>query len=88
MNFVETVYYSLVGELEDPIPGVENAYVEGSACEGWHSDMLDAYQRLCKRLKATDSDRDVEIIIDSLLSIQQELCKKMYQYGAAFGHRA
>ena len=40
--------------------------------------MLDAYARLRDRLGVVDEDSDVEIIIDSLLTIQRELCLKMF----------
>lgn len=46
---------------------------------------MDAYSRICARLGQENEDTDVEIIINSLLSIQKELCFKMYEYGAKFG---
>lgn len=43
--------------------------------------MLDAYERLRERLGVGDEDADVEIMIDSLLSIQRELCLQMFDLG-------
>ena len=40
--------------------------------------MLNAYERLRDRLGVVNEADDVEIIIDSLLSIQRELCVKMF----------
>ena len=31
-NFIEDVYYSLTGDLIDPIEGVEDAFDEGTLC--------------------------------------------------------
>ena len=46
--------------------------------------MLDAYGRLCHRLGEKEEDADAEIMIDSLLRIQKELCLRMFEYGTAF----
>lgn len=84
-SFIRDVYQSLLGNMIVPVPGVENAFAPGSICDRRYSDMLDAYARLCARLGVADEDEDVEMIINSLLSIQNELCMKMYEYGGKFG---
>ena len=43
-----------------------------------YEEMLDAYARLRERLGVEDEDEDVEIIINSLLAIQQKLCLEMF----------
>ena len=40
--------------------------------------MLKAYARVCDRLGVVDEDEDVEVIIESLLSIQRILCMEMF----------
>lgn len=79
MDIVDLVYESLLGELVDPIRDVPNAFAPGSYCETQYSRMLDAYARLRDRLGVVDEDADVEIIIDSLLAIQQRLCREMFE---------
>lgn len=86
-GFAEEVYESLCGDLVEPVCGVEDAFAEGSNCEQWYLDMLNAYERLRERLGAVNSDPDAEIMIDSLLCIQRELCLKMYEYGVRFGRK-
>lgn len=83
-RFVEDIYDSIQGELLIPVPGVENAFAEGSLCHQLYQDMLDAYARVCERLGCADEDQDVETIINSLLTIQKELCRRMYFYGCKF----
>ena len=78
MDIAELVYESLTGDLIVPIKGVPNAFESRSFCEGKYQEMLDAYARLRDRLGVIDEDADVEIIIDSLLAIQRELCLKMF----------
>ena len=64
---------------------VENEYEEGKICNRLYSEMRDAYDRICARLgKPDQEDRDVEIIIDSLLDIGKHLSMKMYDYGFFF----
>ena len=86
-RFIEDIYSTLSGELAENacVPGVENLYEEGKPCMKWYSEMLDAYGRICDRLDVQDEDEDVEIIINSFLSICQEVGYYMYYYGAEFG---
>ena len=67
------------------MPGVENAFAEGSYCLARYNDAMDAYERLRNRMGVVDEDNDVEIIISAFEDIQQELCYRMYRYGAMFG---
>lgn len=67
------------------MPGVEYAFEEGQSCLEKYKEMRDVYDRLCDRLGVTDEDEDVEKIIQSLMDIQEELCCRMYRYGAEFG---
>jgi hypothetical protein len=77
----ERVYLSVLGELLEPVAGVENAFQEGSACDVYYEDMLAAYARLRERLNAGEDDADVEIIISSLRKIADYLCSEMFRYG-------
>ena len=88
-DFVEWVYDSLTGSLKEEyrLPGVENAFKTGKYCDIKYTEVYKANVRLNKRLGVPDEteDRDVNIIIDSMLDIQRELCCQMYRLGACFG---
>ena len=61
---------------------VENAFEVGTVCELAYAEIMDAYQRLCRRLGVKgDEDNDVEIIIDRFETIMENLCMKMFDYG-------
>lgn len=79
----ENIYHTLTGALveEYAISGIENAFAEGSLCEELYREVYEANMRLCTRLGQTDSDPDVEIIINNLLRICNHLSLKMYGYG-------
>ena len=82
----DLVYCTLSGQLTswNPLPFVENAFHPGNYCITQYENMLDAYERLRQRLGVEDEDEDVEIIIHSLMSIENYLCHRMYDYGAFF----
>ena len=82
----EEVYFTLLGEACEPVPGVENAFTDGTICDRCYNEMLDAYARLRDRLGVQDEDADVEIIINSLRKITDELCYRMFYYGAKIGN--
>lgn len=84
-KFIENVYDSLTGVLNRPMDGIENAFESGSLCEKSYSQVYEAYSRLMERLSVDSEDADVEIIINSMLTIQRELCFKMYEYGYKLG---
>lgn len=89
-TFIEDVYMTLQGELEvsSAVPGVENLFDEGKPCCTHYEEMLCAYERLCERLGVEDEDADVEILINSLMSITDILAKRMYAYGALFARKS
>ena len=80
-ELIERVYLSVLGELFEPVAGIENAFQDGSACDAYYEDMLAAYARLRERLNAGEEDADVEIIISSLRKITDCLCSEMFRYG-------
>ena len=88
-SFMEAVRDTLHGQLRERyrIPGVVNAFAEGSVCSKAYEEMYAAYSRLCTRLGVIDEDDDVEIIINSLMTIEEEIAYYMYRYGAMFGIR-
>ena len=83
---VEDIYNTLLGVQCEQfcVSGVENLFTEDSDCDHACNEMLEAYARLCERLGVTDEDRDVEIIIDSLTTIQRNVSMKMFEYGMKF----
>lgn len=88
-TFMESVRDTLHGQLREPycIPGVVNAFEQGSICFKAYEEMYDAYARLRDRLGVIDDDEDVEIIIHSLMTIEEVIAYHMYRYGAMFGIR-
>lgn len=64
---------------------VKDEFAEGEYCEKLYSQMLEAYERVCRRLGKLDAeDRDMEIIISNLLSIGRYQSMKMFDYGVFF----
>lgn len=82
----ENVYHTLTGSLceEYCIPGVENAFAEGSPCSQLYTQIYWANRRLCARLGKIDDDSDVELIINNFLEINRILCLEMYRYGKMY----
>ena len=78
-------YAIMVGGAKVAYPPIPFAFAEGEYCMNEYSDMLDAYERLRKRLGVQDEDRDVEDIINAFLNMQRELCFRMFRYGAFYG---
>ena len=83
MDFKEQVYYSMTGSLVEPIPEVENIFERGKVYDVFYAKVFDARERLFERLGVYE-DSDVEIIIDSMLTLQREVALRMYDYGAKF----
>ena len=83
----EDILDTLLGEYVDGagVPGVENIYAPGGPCDRNYCAMLEAYERLCRRLNRRDDDPDVEIIINSLLENQRIIALKMFEYGVKKG---
>lgn len=67
------------------MPGVEDAFTLGSYCEERYREIWEAYGRIRERLGVEDEDEDMEQVIRAFEDVQQELCLRMYRYGAAFG---
>lgn len=86
-SFSEDVYMTLWGELLEGyrVKGVPNLFEANSFCEQQYYQMLDAYERLRERLGSDDEDKDVEQIIDSLLSICREVSLQMFECGKRLG---
>lgn len=82
-DFVEAVYLSLCGELAESarINDVEDAFREGSLCCRWYALILGARNRLLERLGVFEDD-DLELMLTYQMMIQEELCCKMFHYGA------
>ena len=83
---IERVYCTLIGVMQEEfcVPGVENLFEEGSACELAYERMFDAYARLRDRLGVENEDTDVEQIINALRTIEKNVGMKMFEYGMKF----
>ena len=86
MYNAEDIYYTLLGEMVDDfrVPGVENLFHDGGDCMNCYCKMLAAYERLCDRVGVIDEDEDVEVIIHSLMTIEQNVSIKMFEYCMKF----
>lgn len=84
MTQSEWIYYTMMGEMEIPFPGVEDEFAEGRTCGNLYGEVFNANMSLCDRLGA-EEDPDVETIINDFLTINRELCLKMFEYGKRFG---
>lgn len=82
MEFTK-IYETMLGFLEPEaqVPGVANAFDEGSVCAGKYAGMRSAYERVCARLGGGDEDKDLNEIVDCMEAIQRELCERMYRLG-------
>lgn len=67
------------------MPGVEDAFAEGTYCWARYQEAMDARDRLLDRLGVDDEDNDLECMISAFEDIQQKLCLQMYRYGAENG---
>lgn len=78
----EDIYASLTGQVlaQYRIPGVPDAFREGSLCGGEYEKIYEARCRLEARLGCQD-DRDLAMILNGMERIQKELCFQMYLLG-------
>ena len=76
----ERIYLSMLGELTEPVPGVENAFAPGQPCEKLYQQIYDAKCRLCDRL-GEEENEDLEAILDSFFEINRQMCLRMYRLG-------
>ena len=83
---IEDIYDSLQGVLipEARVPWVRNLFLPGSPCDRAYAEMLRAYEHLTARLGVAEEDADVEIIINSLLDIQQLVGYEMFRCGLEY----
>ena len=80
--------YNLEEHLVAESSLVEDEFTGGEYCEKLYSQMLEAYERVCRRLGKPDTeDKDMEIIISNLLSIGKYQSMKMFDYGIFFTER-
>lgn len=88
-SFMQDVYDTMQGVFESDVlvAGVEPAFTVGKKCEQLYGQVYDAERRLEERLGVSGHDPDVECIIRAMTDIQEELCFRMYYYGAKFGMR-
>ncbi len=89
MQIIDQIYSSLLGVANEAsaIPWVENAFAPGSPCFDAYEAIWDARLRLYDRLGQED-DEDIQIIVDSFYDVQEELCRKMFQYGMLYSKMA
>ena len=80
MENFQQIYETMLGLLEPEacVPGIENAFADGSFCADQYEKMRSAYERLCTRLNVRNEDQDLNTMVDSMEAIQKELCRRIY----------
>ena len=63
MTQAEWAFYTMMGEMEIPIPWVEDEFADGKECEHLYGEIFEENMRLCQRL-GSEEDSDVETIIN------------------------
>ena len=83
MTLYELIYETLRGNVctEYMVPGVEDAFADGSYCAGKYADVISAYLRICQRLGCGEEDKDLDIILDSMNDIQDYVSRQMFFLG-------
>lgn len=89
-EFKQLIYDLMNGSLDlennaiEESKYVEDEFSEGKVCQIAYAEILDAYQRICERLKIGEEDKDIEVIMNNFNTIMEHLCMKMYDYGYFF----
>ncbi len=86
MGLFTQIYETMLGLLEPEaaLDWVDSAFGEGAHCTREYAQMREAYERICERLGVENEDEDLEIIVNSLESIQRELCERMFSAGSKY----
>lgn len=88
MDYIDLIYLSLQGELVDDVsvPWVKDAFTTGSECYKNYKRLRDAYERICLRLGLAEDAEEKDLIemVDAMESIQEILCRKMFEYGETY----
>ncbi len=89
MEKYQDIYETMLGlRTRDPSrPDVENAFASGSLCAEEYSCMREAYERVCQRLGVDSEDWDLEQMVNSMESIQRDLCWRMFAMGFRMGQK-
>ncbi len=82
----EVVYEALLDDLipEYALDWVNPIFVPGHPCYEEYSRMLAAYERAEDRLGAVLEDRDLDIMVDALLSHGRYLALEMFRLGVQY----
>ena len=89
-EFKQLIYDLMNGSLDlennaiEESKYVEDEFSEGKVCQTAYAEILDAYQRICERLKVGEEDKDIEVIMNNFNTIMEHLCMKMYDYCCFF----
>lgn len=77
------IYFTLTGQLIPvaEVPGVPDAFAEGSFCARLLEEIYDARNRLLDRLGVVDEDADLECILSGYEEMQEYLCLEMFRLG-------
>lgn len=84
-KLIEWVYLTVLGQVSGgyALPGVENAFEGGGACDRIYNEM---YDLLATRFDPDDDDDApvLEQILSDMDAIQKDLCYRMFRLGMRF----
>ena len=88
-QFAEQVFDTANGYLvqEACVPGIENMFAPGTACDLLYRQMVSARERLTVKTGLQEDDPDIEGIIDPLLKITKVIGLEMFAYGMKYGRK-
>lgn len=79
---IQRIYLTLTGQLIPgaEVPGVPDAFCEGSECDRLLDEIYEARNRVQERLGGED-DADLERILGGYEAMQEVLCLEMFRLG-------
>lgn len=88
MNDFERIYYTAMGDLMPSacVPWVE-APAKDSEYERAYAGIYAAWENLRERCGLAEGDVDLERILDNVLDLEQDMARRMFQYGVEYAQR-
>ncbi len=82
------IYETMLGLREEgfQVPGVEDAFAEGSECALNYDAMRGNYQAVCTLLEVEESI-ELDKMVEAMEAIQWELCRRCYCLGFHHGRK-
>ena len=89
MHEFEPIYQTMMGQLrkKSEVPGIENAFETPSDIAQAYRDIRTARENLCARCGLAPDDSDLEKIMDSLLTLEKDIARRMFHYGIQYARQ-